>query len=78
MQSGNPIEILAKKELIEKLRKKGYDEIIDCLLENEDVVYTKKGRLNKSSTCRVLSIKGKQLEDALAEMREILQEDLDL
>lgn len=77
MRVANPIDILENSELIDKLRRKGYGELVDCLLDNEDKVYTKKGRLNKSSTCREMGIKSKQLEDALMEMREILEEDLD-
>lgn len=75
MRASNPIDILENNEVIEKLRKKGYGELIDCLLDNEEKVYTKKGRLNKSSTCRKLSWKSKQLEDALVEMKEILEKD---
>lgn len=78
MRVANPIDIIENNELIEKLRKHGFGKYIDCLLENEDKVYTKKGRLNKSSTCRELKLKGKQLEDALLEMREILEKDIDL
>lgn len=73
----NPMDIFENNELIEKLRKRGYGKLVDCLLDNEDKVYTKKGRLNKSSTCRELDWKSKDLEDTLAEMREILEEDLD-
>lgn len=71
------MDIFENNELIEKLRKRGYGKLVDCLLDNEDKVYTKKGRLNKSSTCRELDWKSKDLEDTLAEMREILEEDLD-
>jgi len=77
MRVANPMEILENSELIDKLRKRGYGELVDCLLDNEDKVYTKKGRLNKSRTCRELDWKSKELEDALTAMREILEEDLD-
>ena len=73
----NSLEILEKEELIEKLRSRGYGELLDCLLDKEEVVYTKNGRLNKSSTCREMDWKSKQLEDALEEMREILAEEID-
>lgn len=76
--SKNPIAALEVQELIEKLIDKGYGDLVDCLLSNEGKVYTKKGRLNKSSTCRELGWKGKQLEDALKNMREILKEELAL
>ena len=50
----DPIELLENQELINKLRNHGYGEIIDTLLGNDDEIYTKKGRLNKSGACRVL------------------------
>lgn len=78
MRTSNPISILENSELIQKLKKSGYGELVDILLDNEDKVYTKKGRLNKSSTCRQLSWKSKQLEDALEAMREILKDEMDL
>ena len=73
MIHGGFAEILERQELIDKLRQHGYGELIDALLDNERKVYTKKGRLNKSGACRVLSWKGKQLEDAIRECRQILQ-----
>lgn len=71
------LEIIERQELIEKLREKGYGELIEALLMNEGQVYTKKGRLNKSGACRVLGWKTKQLEDALAECREILADEFE-
>lgn len=70
------IEDLERQELINKLIKNGYGEIVEILLE-ENKVYTKKGRLNKSGACRKLKLKSKQLEDKLAEMRELLSEDME-
>lgn len=70
------VEFLEKEELINKLRKSGYGDLIDAFLLNETKVYTKKGRLNKSGACRVLKIKPKQLEDMLKCCREILDQDL--
>ena len=67
------IEILERQEIIKKLSDQGYGELVEGLLSNENKVYTKKGRLNKSGACRVLGWKGKQLEDALKECREILR-----
>ena len=64
-------------EIIQKLRKKGYSELVDCLLENDKDCYTKKDRLNKSSTCRQLNWKNKKLEDALKEMKEILKNEFE-
>ena len=71
------IENLERQELIKKLVDNGYGEIVAALLEDEKKVYTKKGRLNKSGACRRLNLKSKQLEDKLAEMRELLKRDLD-
>lgn len=71
------VELLERQELIQKLRDNGYGEVIDILLENENKVYTKKGRLNKSGACRELGIKTKQLEDMLEEMKELLASDFE-
>jgi len=68
-------EDVERQELIRKLVKCGYSELVEALLLNENKVYTKRGRLNKSGACRVLGWKTKQLEDALKECREILKED---
>lgn len=71
------IEHLERQELIDKLIQNGYGDIVKALLEDEKKVYTKKGRLNKSGACRRLNLKSKQLEDKLAEMKELLKKDLD-
>ena len=71
----NPVEQLEHQELIEKLKKWGYGDLVKALMENEGEVFTKKFRLNKSGACRVLGWKNKQLEDALAACREILSEE---
>ncbi len=68
----NPSQLLETQEVIAKLRDAGFSDLVDCLLDNEKDCYTKKGRLNKSSTCRKLNWKGKKLEDNLMAMREIL------
>lgn len=73
---GDPIEQIEKQELLQKLIDKGYGKLIDALLSNEREVYTKKGRLNKSGACRVLGWKPKELDEALAECREILKFDI--
>ena len=75
MKFNNMIDELERQELITKLIAKGYGELVEALLLNENKVYTKKGRLNKSGACRVLGWKAKQLEDALQECREILKAD---
>jgi hypothetical protein len=71
------IDQLEQKELVEKLKKWGFGDLIDALIENDDEVYTKKGRLNKCGACRVLGWKSKQLEDKLAACRQILAEEYD-
>ena len=68
---------MEKQELIQKLIKNGYGDIVQVLLENENKVYTKKGRLNKSGACRKLKLKTRQLEDKLLEMKNLLKNDLD-
>lgn len=75
--SGNPIHAIETQEVIQKLKDAGYSELVECLLDNEKDCYTKKGRLNKSSTCRRLNWKGKKLEDALKQMRTLLQLEFD-
>lgn len=66
------IESIERQELVDKLREAGFGELVDMLLNNNKV-YTKKGRLNKSGACRLMGLKTKQLEDALAECRELLR-----
>lgn len=77
MIKASMLEELERQELIQKLIDNGYEELIEALLLNESKVYTKKGRLNKSGTCRVLGWKPKQLEDALEECRKLLDLELD-
>lgn len=76
--SDNPISGIEMQEVIQKLRDSGYSELVECLLDNEKDCYTKKGRLNKSSTCRKLNWKNKKLEDALKCMKDLLKEEYDL
>lgn len=76
--TANPAQMLEMSEIIDKLKKNGHKELVECLLDHESDCYTKKGRLNKSATIRKLGIKSKQLEDALREMRELLQEEFQL
>ena len=73
----NPLYTLEVTEMIQKLRDHGHGDIVDCLLENEDEVYTKKVRLNKSGTCRKLGCKNKQLEDEIKAMRELLKKEFE-
>ena len=74
-KNGNPVAALEMQELIDKLIEKGHGDLVQTLLDHETECYTKKARLNKSATIRKLGWKSKQLEDALAEMREILAKD---
>ena len=71
------LEELERQELVQKLIENGYGELVEVLLTNEKLVYTKKGRLNKSGACRVLGWKSKQLEDALEECRKVLKNDME-
>lgn len=70
--SDNPVHTLEMQEIIQKLKDNGFEDLVTCLLDNENDCYTKRGRLNKSSTSRKMGWKSKQLEDALQGMREIL------
>lgn len=75
--SVNPVNAIEMQEIIQKLRDNGFSELVDCLLENDRECYTKKDRLNKSSTCRKLDWKNKKLEDAFEQMKELLKDDFD-
>lgn len=73
----NTLDEMERQELIKKLIENGFGEIVQVLLENENKVYTKKGRLNKSGACRKLKLKTRELEDKLQEMKNLLKNDLD-
>lgn len=66
------LDVLEVQEQIQLLIDHGYGDCVDAFLSNEGHVYTKKGRLNKSGTCRVLDCNNKQLEDMMKAMRRIL------
>lgn len=68
------IEILERQEMVQKLTDRGYGQLVDVLLNEES--YTKKGRPNKSSICRQLGWKPKQLDDALEDCKHILMPDM--
>jgi hypothetical protein len=72
----NAMDHLERQELIQKLIDNGHNELVEALLYGENKCFTKKGRCNKSGTCRTLDWKSKQLEDAFLECRKILGEDL--
>ena len=69
-------ETLERQELIEKLIAHGHGELVDALLSNEKLVYTRGGRLNKSAACRVLGWRSARFENALAECRGVLAPEL--
>lgn len=70
------VEHVERQELIQKLIDSGYGDLVESFLYNEQKVYTKKARLNKSGACRVMNCKTKQVEDALMECRRILGPDV--
>ena len=76
--TSNLVESLERRELIQKLVTASPEcgELIEILMAGGNKVYTKKGRLNKSGTCRALGWKPKQLEDVLIQCREILGTDI--
>lgn len=67
---------LENQELIQKLIDNGFGELVDAFLLNDNKVYTRKGRTNKSGACRVLKWKPKELEDAMAACKELLYKDM--
>ena len=71
------IKEIEHQELIEKLTKNGYGDIVGIFIDKENKVYTKKGRLNKSGACRQLGLTPKQLEEKLEQMKELLKNDID-
>lgn len=75
--SVTPVQNLEMQEIKDKLIANGFGKYVDCLLENDADCYTKKGRLNKSATIRKLGCKGKELEDALKAMKELLKPEFD-
>lgn len=73
----NPNNAIEMQEVMQKIRDAGYGDLLDCLMDHEKECYTKKGRLNKSSTCRILGWKPKKLEDALKCMKDLLKLEFD-
>lgn len=68
----NFVEVIESQELLHKIEKAGYGKIIELFLMNENKVYTKKGRLNKSGACRILKCKPKELDDLLKKLKDII------
>lgn len=69
------LEGIENGELLQILENSYLKEKISLLLSNENKVYTKKGRLNKSGACRILNMKNKELEIFLEECRKLLEVD---
>ena len=72
----NAFSQFENQELIEKLIKNGYGDIVEAFLSNDNEIYTKKGRLNKSGACRLLNCKPKELEDAIKSCQELLHKEM--
>jgi hypothetical protein len=72
----NFVDTIEKQELIQKLIDRGFGDLVDMLLLNENKAYTKKGRINKSGVCRLLNCKPKEFEDLLEKCKEVLKNDL--
>ena len=67
------LDQLERQETLKKLEEHGLGKFVELLLSNENKVYTKKGRLNKSGACRILNCKPKELEEMLLRSRDILK-----
>ena len=74
MGMSNLTNMIEQQELVEKLKSSGYGKLVEALLANDQECYTKKGRLNKSGTCRVLGCKPKELDDAIEECKRLCPE----
>ena len=68
----NFIEVIESQELLQKIEGAGYAKVVELFLMNENKVYTKKGRLNKSGACRILKCKPKELDDLLKKLKDII------
>lgn len=75
-KNNNTFTQMENQELIQKLIDNGYGHIVDAFLLNDNKVYTRSSRVNKSGACRVLNCKPKDLEDAMKACRELLQKEL--
>jgi hypothetical protein len=73
----NSFEQFENQELIQKLIDNGFGNLVEAFLENDNKMFTKKARLNKSGACRVLKWKPKELEDAILACRELLKQDVE-
>lgn len=66
---------LERQELIQKIIDAGYGDVVETFLTNEQEVYTKRGRLNKSGACRILGCSAKDLDIAFQKLRVLLRKD---
>jgi metal-dependent hydrolase (beta-lactamase superfamily II) len=78
MIQNNFVEQMEREELVKKLIQSGYGPLIEILLNNENKVYTKKGRLNQSGACRVLGCKPKELREILEKCKEVIGSDYEI
>jgi len=72
----NVFDQIENQELIQKLIDHGYGHLVDAFLLNDNKVYTKKGRLNKSGACRIMKCKPKDLEDAILACQALLKKEM--
>lgn len=79
MARGNFTEVIERQELLQRISESchRHAEMVEVFLLNENLVYTKGGRLNKSGACRLLKCKPKDLEQMLLTCRELIQEAVD-
>lgn len=68
----NFVEVIESQELLQKIESAGYGKVLELFLMNENKVYTKKGRLNKSGACRILKCKPKELDDLLKKLKDVI------
>ena len=68
----NFVEVIESQELLQKIENAGYGKTLELFLMNENKVYTKKVRLNKSGACRILKWKPKELDDLLKKLKEVI------
>jgi len=67
------LDTVEQQEIFDKLREKGFGELIDAFLLNERECYTSRGRLKKVGVCRVTGWPIRQLEEQLAACKTALE-----
>jgi len=63
-----PSNTIEFDECCARLTQKGLGALVKLMLEDNDV-FTKKGRINKSKICRIMSVRPKELEKSLDTIR---------